>query len=135
MRCQSVGAAGAMLLAVIASARAQPAPAVDWSTAQPVSLLLIDDRFVPDRLVFRHAVPYRLHVENRGRNLHEFTAPGFLAASVVRNPAQLANGGREIVVQPGTTVDVELMPLNPGSYELICADHDWAGMMGDIVVE
>jgi plastocyanin len=30
---------------------------------------------------------------------------------------------------------VELVPLNPGSYRLICADHDWDGMVGEITVE
>jgi uncharacterized cupredoxin-like copper-binding protein len=135
MRRLSIGAAGVVLLAAIAPAGAQTVSGVDWSAAQSVNVLLIDDRFMPDHLVFRHAVPYRLHLENHGKELHEFTAPTFLAASVVRNPGLLANGGREVVVQPGTAVDVELMPLRPGSYELICADHDWAGMMGEILVE
>jgi uncharacterized cupredoxin-like copper-binding protein len=135
MRHLSIGMTGVVLLAAVAAADAQSVSGVDWSVAQSVNVLLIDDKFVPDHLVFRHAMPYRLHLENHGKELHEFTAPVFLAASVVRNPGLLANGGREIVVQPGTAVDVELMPLRPGSYELICADHDWAGMMGDIAVE
>jgi uncharacterized cupredoxin-like copper-binding protein len=108
---------------------------VDWSAAQPVNVLLIDDRFVPDHLTFRQGVPYRLHLENHGKDLHEFTAREFFAASVVRDPSRIANGGEEIVVQPGVTVDVDLEPLKPGTYRLICADHDWAGMTGDITVE
>ena len=89
---------GALLLAV--AARAQPA--VDWSTAEPVSVLMVDDRFVPDRLTFRHGVPYQLHLENHGKDLHEFTAPEFLADAIVRDPGVLANAGQEVVVQPGT---------------------------------
>jgi uncharacterized cupredoxin-like copper-binding protein len=114
---------------------ATASPRVDWSVVQPITVILIDDRFVPDHLTFRRAVPYRLHLENHGKTLHEFTAPEFLAASVVRNPALIANGGQEIVVQPGTAVDVDLAPLKPGTYRLICADHDWAGMTGEISVE
>ena len=123
------------LAAATSPAGSQPAAGVDWSSAQSVNLLLTDDAFVPDHLTFRHAVPYRLHLENHGKELHEFTAPEFLAASIVRQPDLLANGGKEIVVQPGTAVDVELEPLNLGSYRMICADHDWDGMVGIITVD
>jgi hypothetical protein len=47
----------------------------------------------------------------------------------------LANGGQEIVLQPGTAVDIDLVPLKPGTYSLIYADHDWADMTGEIIVE
>jgi uncharacterized cupredoxin-like copper-binding protein len=124
-----------LLLTPLAMAQAQPASTADWSTAQSLNILLVDNRFVPDRLTFRHGVPYQLHLENDGRNLHEFTAPAFLADAIVRNPGQLANGGQDIVVQPGEAVDVELVPLKPGSYQLTCADHDWEGMTGEIIVE
>jgi uncharacterized cupredoxin-like copper-binding protein len=80
-------------------------------------------------------MPYRLHLENHGKDLHEFTAPEFFAAAIVGNPDVLANAGQEIVVQPGTAVDVDLVPLKPGTYKLICADHDWDGMTGEINVE
>ena len=33
------------------------------------------------------------------------------------------------------TIDVYLMPMKPGTFRLICADHDWDGMVGEIVVE
>ena len=62
---------------------------------------MVDDRFEPDHLSFRHGVPYRLHMENHGKDLHEFTAPEFLADAIVRDPRVLANGGKEVVVQPG----------------------------------
>jgi uncharacterized cupredoxin-like copper-binding protein len=115
------------------SARAQPA--VDWSKAQTVVLLMVDDRFEPDHLSFQHGVPYRLHMENHGKDLHEFTAPEFLADALVRDPRVLANGAKEVVVQPGAEVDVYLVPMKAGTFRLICADHDWDGMVGEITVE
>ncbi len=121
----------ALLLAT--SARAQPA--VDWSKAQTVDLLMVDDRFEPDHLSFQHDVPYRVHMENHGKDLHEFTAPEFLADALVRDPRVLANGGKEAVVQPGAEVDVYLVPMKAGTFRLICADHDWDGMVGEITVE
>ena len=115
-----------------APAHAQP---IDWSKAEPVAVNLIDNSFVPDKLSFQHGVPYRLHLENRGKELHEFTAPEFFAAALVRDPGGLANAGREVVVQPGAVADVYLIPQKPGSYRLTCADHDWDGMVGEIKVE
>ena len=105
-----------------------------WSTAAPIDLLMVDDRFVPDRLELRQGAAYRVHMENRGRHLHEFTAPEFLATAAVHNRGVLANEGKDVVVQPGQAVDLYLMPLKAGTFRLICADHDWDGMLGEIVV-
>ena len=110
-------------------------PAIDWSQAQPIDVAMVDDSFVPDHLAFHVGVPVRLHLENRGKELHEFTAPEFFAASVVRNPAALANGGQEAVLQPGASADVFLVPMKAGNYRLRCADHDWDGMVGEITVK
>jgi len=123
----------AVLALLIPAARAQSD--VDWSQAQQVHVLMVDDRFVPDQLTFRHGVPYRLLVENDGKDLHEFTAPEFFADAVLRDPGFLSQDGKEIVVQPGGAVEVELMPVHPGTFQLICADHDWDGMVGQITVD
>ena len=117
--------AGAMLLAA----------ATDWSSAQQVNVVMQDNRFVPDRITLRHGVAYRLHLENRGKDLHEFTAGAFFADTVVRDPGKLANAGTDVVVSPGRVVDVDVMPIRAGTFRLICADHDWDGMTGEIVVE
>ena len=124
-----------VLCALLLAAAARAQPAVDWSQAQTVDLLMVDDRFEPDHLSFRHGVPYRIHMMNRGKDLHEFTAPEFLADAIVRDPRVLANGGKEVVVQPGAEVDVYLVPMKSGTFRLICADHDWDGMVGEITVE
>ncbi len=121
------------MLLCAATARAQPG--VDWSKAEEVTVLMVDDRFVPDHLRFMHGVAYRLHLENQGTHLHEFTAPEFFADAIVRNPDQLANGDTEVVVQLGMAADVFLVPVKPGMFRLICADHDWDGMVGEIAVE
>jgi uncharacterized cupredoxin-like copper-binding protein len=123
--------AGALLL--VAGAQAQPG--VDWSKSESVSVVMVDDRFMPDRLTLRHGVAYALHLENHGKDLHEFTAPEFFADAVVGDPAVLANAGKEVVVQPGQGVIVYLMPIAAGKFPLTCADHDWDGMVGEIVVD
>jgi plastocyanin len=71
---------------------------------------------------------------NHGKDMHEFTAPAFLKEATVRDPHALSNGGTDIVVQPGKTVTVSLVPRAKGEYDLVCADHDWDGMVGHISV-
>jgi uncharacterized cupredoxin-like copper-binding protein len=80
-------------------------------------------------------VLYRLHLENRGREMHEFTAPEFLKSVAVNNPDVLAKDGTDVVLQPGDVKDVLFVPRRAGRFKLICADHDWAGMVGEIIVE
>jgi uncharacterized cupredoxin-like copper-binding protein len=123
----------ALALLPLVFARAQPA--IDWAKAQEVNVLMVDDRFVPDHLTFRHGLPYRMVLKNSGKDLHEFTAPAFFADAVLRDASVLAQNRKEVVVQPGAEVSVYLMPVNPGTFELVCADHDWDGMVGQIVVD
>ena len=53
------------------------------TNAEPVTLnvVMIDYKFQPDHLTLQHGVLYRLHLENHGKETHEFTAPTFFAAS------------------------------------------------------
>src|SRR3954465_4342524 len=103
--------------------------------AQLVTVELVDDRFVPDKLLFRAGVPYKLRLENRGKEMHEFTAPEFLKTVDVKNPEVLEQAGNEVLVQPGKAKDLLFRVKKPGRYPLLCADHDWDGMVGEITVE
>jgi plastocyanin len=116
----------AALLAVAAASHSEP---------QTVNLTMIDYRFIPDHLIFEHDVHFRLHLENHGKETHELTAPTFFATSDIDNPEALNHERTEIVMQPGETKDIFLTAHRPGTYDLLCADHDWAGMVGGITVE
>lgn len=107
----------------------------DWSQAQPVTVTTRDYEFSPSRLVFKRGVAYRLHIDNRGKELHEFTAPEFFKAAEIRDPAVLNADKTEIEVPPGKARDLEFVAQRPGRYPLRCSDHDWAGMTGEIAVE
>ena len=126
-----------LLMAVIAWALISPARAagVDWSKAQLVTVITVEYAFEPNHLVFRSDIPYRLHVENHGRELHELTAPDFFKAVELRNPEVLNPEHTEIVLQPNEQKDLYFVTMRPGHYNMWCADHDWAGMTGDITVE
>ena len=125
----------AVLMSALFAACAGPADVPPGTTASVVTVVLSEYRFTPSDLTFKRGTPYRLHLENRGRELHEFTAPDFFKAATVANPRVLVQDGREVVLQPGEQKDVELVPERAGRYDLRCADHDWAGMIGEITIE
>jgi uncharacterized cupredoxin-like copper-binding protein len=100
-----------------------------------LNVTMIEYQFVPDHLTFKLGVHYRLHLENHGKETHEFTAPVFFATAKIDNPGVLNREHTEVVMQPGDVKDVFLTPGKPGTYDLRCADHDWNGMTGGITVE
>lgn len=122
------------LSAVLAIGSANAAD-IDWASAQLVTVHLVDTRFEPEKLSFKRGVPYRLRLENRGKEMHEFTAPEFFKAIAVRNPEVLEQAGNEVLVQPKEHKELYFVADKPGRYPLTCADHDWAGMSGEITVE
>jgi uncharacterized cupredoxin-like copper-binding protein len=105
-----------------------------WSSAQPMTVVMVDNQFRPDHLTFHAGQAYELRLENHGKDLHEFTAPGFLKSATIRDQRLLANGGTDVVVHPGDSVSIFLIPKAKGQYDLACADHDWDGMTGSITV-
>lgn len=115
---------------IVGPATATPPPV----RRERITVVMVDDRFIPDRVEFHLGVPCRLRLENHGKDLHEFTAPEFFATTKIADRKALANGGKEVVVQPHQTRVIELVPVKAGEFSLICADHDWDGMVGKIVV-
>jgi uncharacterized cupredoxin-like copper-binding protein len=113
--------------------------AASLAAAEPgsvvISVVMVDYRFEPDHLTLEHDVHYRLHLENRGKETHEFTAPTFLATATIDNPDALNHEHTEVLVQPGESKDLFLTPHRAGTYDLRCADHDWNGMVGGITVK
>ena len=119
-----------LLLPAAPALAAETAPA-----AQPVTVIATEYRFSPNRLAFERGRAYRLRLENRGKETHEFTAPRFFASVTLGNPEVLNADRTEIVVQPGETKDLRFVARQAGRYEFRCADHDWAGMTGEIAVK
>jgi uncharacterized cupredoxin-like copper-binding protein len=113
--------------------------AAQFAAAQPkpvmIEVVMVDYSFEPDHLTFEHDVHYQLHLENHGKETHEFTAPTFLATATIDNPEVLNREHTEVLVQPGESKDLLLTPHRPGTYDLRCADHDWNGMVGGITVK
>jgi len=107
----------------------------DSSNAEVVRIVNVDYRFEPSELTFRVGTTYELHVENRGKNLHELTAPAFFQAVELKNPEVLNSERTELVLQPGEQKDVYFIAKQAGRYPFDCADHGWMGMTGVMVVK
>src|SRR5712664_1465121 len=54
--------------------RARSAVEADWSQAQPMTVITKEYRFTPKHLKLQRNVPYRVHFENPGKEMHEFNA-------------------------------------------------------------
>lgn len=109
--------------------------ATDWKKAKEVSVVTTESKFTPNKLTFRRGIPYKLHVQNRGKELHEFNAAELFKTVRINNPNVLNADKTELVVHPGETKDLYFIPKQAGHFKLVCPDHDWAGMTGEITVE
>ena len=138
MCAERVFARGLIALAFATATAFAPGPvaAADAGASQAVhvTVRMQDYRFVPDHLSFRRGVLYRLSLINQGKEIHEFTAPSFIAAIDLKNPDALGPYTNQFAVDPGKQKDVYFIARQLGRYSLACADHDWAGMTGEIVV-
>jgi uncharacterized cupredoxin-like copper-binding protein len=123
------------LCGAVAQTSDRTAGEVNWASAQAVSVTMINYEFIPDRLTFHRGVPYRLHLENEGSEIHDFSAPEFFQAIDLKNPDVLGLYATRIVVRPHEAKDMYFIATRAGTYELTCADHDWAGMTARIIVE
>jgi plastocyanin len=110
-------------------------PSIDWTKVNVVTVIMTEYAFSPPHVTVRHGVPTRLHLVNNGTEIHDFTAPDFFKAVDLRDTDVIASSGVGIAVEPHQHKDVDFVVRLPGRFRLTCADHDWAGMTGDIVVE
>jgi len=123
----------AVIVLVLAVAAA--VAATDIPPAQPVTVVAADYDFAPAKLRFKRGVAYRLHIENHGKEMHQFSAPAFFQSVELGDPQVLNADRTEIAVHPGEAKDLTFVPRQAGQFRLICPDHDWTGMIGEITVE
>ena len=115
--------------------------AADWDTAKTVRIEMSEFSFTPKDIVLEAGQPYILEVVNTGTVKHEFTAGDFFR-SVATRKAETAESEvkvpffTEIEVFAGKSAELYLIPLLPGTYELVCEieGHLEAGMFGAITV-
>lgn len=122
------------LLALLTAAGGASAADPDWLQAEAITIVADEYKFDPGKIELRAGMPYRLHFENRGKELHEYNGAALFAASDLGNPEALNAERTEILLHPGERKDLLIAPKKPGQFAIICPDHDWAGMTGEVVV-
>jgi len=138
--CSSLFAGLAAVLMICCAHAQSTAPTarfagIDWTKAEVVTVTMVDYAFSPQRVALHHGVPTRLHLVNGSADIHDFTAPDFFKTVDFRDPSVVGSSGVGIVVDPHQERDIDLIARLPGHFGLICADHDWAGMTANIVVD
>lgn len=116
--------------------------AADWSKMESVEVVLQEYAFSPSRLQFQAGVPYKLEIKNEGTEKHYFVSEDFFKAIATRKVQSNADGEIKapyftaLEVFPGRSLDLYFIPVNSGSYHLVCTitGHAEQGMSGVIEI-
>ncbi len=115
--------------------------AADWDAAEKMTIELNEMSFTPNDIIMEAGKPYIVTLTNIGAVKHEFTASEFFRTVATRKAETAESEVKvpfftEIEVFAGKSVDLYLIPLIPGTYELKCEieGHFEAGMFGTITV-
>lgn len=124
-------------LLAIALAASVATPVQNPGEAQVVQVTLADYKFVPPTIELPAGKAVILRLTNAADQPHEFAAPEFFRAAMVRAAdMKFINKEGEAEVEPGKQVDILLVP-KAGTYHLQCnkPGHNALGMHGSIVVK
>jgi len=119
--------------ALFLAAPAEAAP--DWREAREYDVLLTSFDIQPERIELKAGEPVRLRLINQGGTAHSFSAGGFFQRSEVHRRARPLVAGGKVVVAPGDTTEILLVP-KAGTYRARAGNlfHRLMGMSSRIVV-
>ena len=101
-------------------ARSSAPPPQGLSVGPPtVTIQLSSFAFEPDHLRLRAGVPVRLRLVNESDGGHDFSAPGFFAASAYFAGSAPPRDGT-IDVAGKSAVEISIVPQRPGTYRVEC---------------
>lgn len=113
----------------------------DWDAASTLRIELGEMFFEPKDITLEAGQPYVLELVNTGKVTHEFTAAEFFRSVATRKVETESSEVKvpfftEIEVFAGKTVELFVIPIMPGSFEMLCLipGHREAGMEGTITV-
>jgi uncharacterized cupredoxin-like copper-binding protein len=116
--------------------------AADWSKSETVTVGVTSYAFSPANLSLRHGQPYKIHLANTSTHTHTFSSDDFFKTAAIQKVVK--NGspssgleGDGITLAPNDQVDLYLVPVTAGTYDLYCDEfmHDTMGMNGKITVQ
>ena len=114
----------------------------NWEAMQTVAVRMSEYKYEPAALVFKSGQPYKLVLQNVGKEPHYFTAPAFFKA-VASRKVQSRDGEVKapyftaLEVLPGGSLEFFFVPVTKGDFALCCTmkGHKDNGMVGTIKVE
>jgi plastocyanin len=112
------------------------AQAINWASATPVTVTLSSFAYAPSPVRLPAGVPVRLTLANDSSGGHNFAAPDFFAAAVIRPEDRTSIRRGAVEVRRSSSVVITLVP-RAGRYRLRCTHllHSSFGMTGEIIVE
>ncbi len=124
----------------LAACSAQPSVSDRRTTEQgkdgeTITVTLSNFAFDPEHIRVRASVPVRLRLVNESNGSHNFSAAAFFGASNFP-PGSSGPVAGEVEVGTHQTVDIALVPREPGTYRLECTHflHSTFGMQGTVEV-
>jgi uncharacterized cupredoxin-like copper-binding protein len=115
--------------------------AADWDGKKTVTIELAEMSFTPKDITLEAGQPYVLEIVNVGTEKHEFSAEAFMRTVAARKAETSESEVKvpfftEIEVFAGKKAELFVIPLIPGTYELLCEieGHFEKGMFGTITV-
>jgi uncharacterized cupredoxin-like copper-binding protein len=115
--------------------------AADWDARKEVTIELDEMSFTPKNTTLEAGQPYVLKIVNKGKETHEFVAEDFMRTVATRKAETAESEVKvpfftEIEIFAGKTAELFLIPLIPGTYDLVCEieGHFEKGMFGTITV-
>lgn len=118
----------------------------NWNEMETLTIELKEHEFAPKDLKLKANKPYKLVIKNIGERDHYYTAAEFYKSVAWRKVQTPRPSGGELkapyfsaveVFKKGGSVELFLVPVAKGTYEVICTidDHKDKGMTGSITVE
>jgi plastocyanin len=128
--------AGIAIAACLTSPSKAQRPAPPANEGAVVTVRMSNFAFTPDHLRLKVGVPMRLRLVNESGGGHDFSAPGFFAASRLPSGSPVPPDGA-VAIGSHRTVEIAVEPRIQGVYRLECTHflHSFFGMHGTIEVD
>lgn len=115
----------------------------NWDNMETVIVEFNEYSFTPSNLTFKKGTPYKLEMKNVGTEKHYFVSEDFYKSIATRKVQSNSDGEIKapyfsaLEVFPGRQLDLYFVPMEEGSFRLICTieGHEEQGMHGTIVIE
>jgi uncharacterized cupredoxin-like copper-binding protein len=118
-------------------------PGINWKEAETVTVLLEDNVFTPDEVVFKQYKPYKLVLHNISDSVtHDLVDQNFFHSIVLK---KITIGGatvntphmHNLKLRPNSSANLYIVPIKPGEYEVFCSvsGHREDGMEGYFTIK